>query len=43
MQLNKNKKRDSVENKPASLPVVPLERYVTGFSHLGVVDRWPFS
>ena len=33
--------RDSVENKPASLLVVPLGKHLAGFPHLGVVDRWP--
>ena len=33
--------RDSVENKPASLLVVPLGRHLTGFPYLDVVDRWP--
>ena len=32
--------RDSVENKPASLLVVPLGKTLSGISHLGVVDRW---
>ena len=31
---------DSVENKPASLLVVPLGRAFSGIPHLGVVDRW---
>ena len=36
-----------MENKPASLLVVPLEGLfcrwedLTGFPHLGEVDRWP--
>ena len=33
--------RDSVENKPASLLVVPLGKALSGIPHLGVVDRWP--
>ena len=32
--------RDSVENKPASLLVVPLGKALSGIPHLGVVDRW---
>ena len=30
-----------MENKPASLLVVPLEKALSGIPHLGVVDRWP--
>ena len=33
--------RDSVENKPASLLVVPLGKALNGIPHLSVVDRWP--
>ena len=33
--------RDCVENKPESLPVVPLGRHLAGFLHLIVIDRWP--
>ena len=33
--------RDSVENKPASLLVVPLVKALSEISHLSVVDRWP--
>ena len=29
-----------MENRPASLLVVPLEEHLAGFPHLGVVDRW---
>ena len=36
-----HKKRDSVENKPASLLVVSLGRHLTGRLHLYVADRWP--
>ena len=32
--------RDSVENKPASLLVVPLRKALSGIPPLGVVDRW---
>ena len=32
---------DSVENKPASLLVVPLGNALAAFPHLGVVVRWP--
>ena len=32
---------DRVENKPASLLLVPLGKVLTGFFHLRVVDRWP--
>ena len=32
--------RDSVENKPASLLVVPLGKTLNGIPHLGAVDRW---
>ena len=28
------------ENKPASLLVVRWKRHLSGFPHLGVVDRW---
>ena len=31
---------DSVENKPASLFVVPFGKALSGITHLGVVDRW---
>ena len=33
--------RDSMENKPASLIVVPLRKALGGIPNLGVVDRWP--
>ena len=33
--------RDSVENKPASLPVVPLEKVLNGIFHLKMVGRLP--
>ena len=33
--------RDSVENKPASLLVVPLGKALSGTPHLYVADRWP--
>ena len=33
--------RDSVENKPASLLVVPLGKALSGIFYLGVEDRWP--
>ena len=29
----------SVNNKPASLLVLPLEMHLAGYPHLGVVDR----
>ena len=29
-----------MKNKPASLLVVPLEKALSGISHLGVIDRW---
>ena len=29
-----------MENKPASLLVVPLRKALSGIPHLGVVDRW---
>ena len=32
--------RNSVENKPASLLVVPLGKALSEIPHLGVVDRW---
>ena len=32
-----------MENKPASLLVVRLGRTLSGFPHLGVVDRWPVT
>ena len=38
--LDAQQQRDSVENKPASLLVVPLGKALSGFPHLGVVDRW---
>ena len=39
--LDAQHKRVSVENKPASLLVVPLGKALAVFSHPGVVDRWP--
>ena len=30
-----------MENKPASLLVVPLGKALGGIPHLGVADRWP--
>ena len=36
-----HEKRTSVENKPASLLVVSLARYLTGRLHFYVADRWP--
>ena len=36
-----HKKRDSVENKPASLLVVSLGKALNGTPHLYVEDRWP--
>ena len=39
--LDAQHSRDSVENKPASLLVVPLGQALSGIPHLGVVDRWP--
>ena len=39
--LDAQHERDSMENKPASLLVVPLGKALSGISHLGVVDRWP--
>ena len=40
--LDAQHQRDGVENKPASLLVVPLERHLAGFPHVDVVelDRW---
>ena len=38
--LDAQQYRDSVENKPASLLVVPLGKALSGIPHLGVVDRW---
>ena len=39
--LDAQRLRDNVENKPASLLVVPLGKtLIKGFPHLGVVDRW---
>ena len=39
--LDAQDQEDNVENKPASLLVVPLSKARKGFPHLGVVDRWP--
>ena len=39
--LDVQHQRDSVENKPASLLVVPLGKALSGITHLGVVERWP--
>ena len=39
--LDAQHSRKSVENKPASLLVVPLGKALGGIPHLGVVDRWP--
>ena len=38
--LDAQHQRDSVENKPASLLVVPLAKE---FPYLGLVDRWPVT
>ena len=32
-----------MENKPASLLVVPLGRHSVGFPHFRLVDRWPVT
>ena len=32
-----------MENKPASLLVVPLGKVLPGLPHVGVVDRWPVT
>ena len=39
--LDAQQQWDSVENKPASLLVVPLGKTLSGFPYLDVVDRWP--
>ena len=39
--LDAQHERDGVENKSASLLVVPLGKALSGIIHLGVVHRWP--
>ena len=41
--LDAQRLRDDVKNKPASLRVVPLGRYLAGFPPLVVVDGWPVT
>ena len=38
--LDAQHKRDIVENKPASLLVVPLGKVLSRITHLGVVEKW---
>ena len=40
--LDVQNQKNSVEYKPANLPVAPLGKaLIAGFPYLGVVDKWP--